>query len=245
MRCRSDNCLSRRVRMGLVQLVLLASWVTTSDAASIEVFFNGPSNFGISQSDAMTARDSAGVPWLTPSVLSSAGGYYTVASSGVLSFAPIPPVGTNNTALESWTVQNTSGGTLEGSSYLLFTHTVPFEKNGVPIAFDPDHVGITIDDVNWVIVPVLESTGCAVECIEFYYPAVMLQGIEAAGGVSSAFDLNYVVTEPLPQAPADSGIYQLPQFAVARGFTPIPEPAAGALLAAGLVVLALGRRYSR
>jgi len=197
---------------------LLASWIGAANATAFDVFFNGPSNYGISEADAIAARDSAGVPWVSPPVLSTAAGYYAIESSGVLSFAPVPPVGTINTSLESWTVENVSGESLEGVSYLLFGQTVPFEKNGEFIEFDPENVGISINGANWVIIPTNQSG------TDYYYPAIVLDGIELEGAVSGAFDVNYVVTEPLPQAPAHSGTYQLPRLAVARAFLPAAEP---------------------
>ncbi|MEE2679655.1 MAG: PEP-CTERM sorting domain-containing protein [Myxococcota bacterium] len=238
MRCRPEHRLSRWLHRSLVQLLLLASWAVAADAAQIDVFFNGPGNFGMSEADAITARDTAGVPWLLPTELSSGSGFYSVTTSEVLSFSPVPPTGTDNRALESWRVQNVSGSPLDGTSYLLFGESVPFEKNGVFISFDPENVGLTIDALNWVIIPVESTTN-------YYYPAVRLTGVEVDGAFSDPFDVNYVVTEPLPQAPASSGLYQLPRFGVARGFTPIPEPGAGLLLAAGLAALSLRRFRSR
>jgi PEP-CTERM motif len=232
----------------LALLLMLVGLASPASAAPVDVFFNGPAiasdpdtNFGISETDAITARDSFGIAWVTPDVIGSVVGKYDTSQSSVLDFSPDPPTSSLNRAREQWTVENVSGGGFDGTSYLLFTHTDPFMKSGVSIDYADANVGLRIDAADgWVIV--VTSAGSDT----FYYPAIMLNGIVADGDVSDPFDVRYVVAEALLQAPAGSDIYQLPELQIGRGFSaPVPEPGTAALLAAGLVALGMRRRAAK
>lgn len=234
-----------RILTSLTHLALVVAWAIPATAVPVDVFFTGPmtssdTRFGMSLADAVDARDSFGIPWVTPAILGGVGSSYATFQSPVLTFSPNPPTSpTANFGTEQWTVENTSGGSLEGSNFLIFTHTDVFTKSGVTIDYLDENVGLTIDAaLDWVIV---EAPSGAFGT--FYYPAIELNGITANGAVSDPFFVDYVVNEPLVQAPASSGIFQLPQLAIGRGFTPVPEPGAAALLAAGLTALGIGRRF--
>ena len=243
----------RRVRLlgALVCAASLAGLAAPVGATPVDVFFDGPSTaaapntrFGLSAAQAATAHDSFGVPFVTSlDFLGSAVGTYLIDQS--LHTFSVPPNASLNRATSHWTVENVSGSDLLGASYLVFTHTDPFEKDGVLVAYDDTNVGLTIDAVlGWVIVQAMAGGQT------FYYPAVLLDrsvqnpldGVLVDGVPSDPFSVQYVVSEPLVQAPAGSGPFQLPQLEIGRGFAAVPEPASGLLLALGLVALALRGR---
>ena len=237
--------MARWILASLSYLALLGAWAIPATATPVDVFFTGPSSsgtsYGLSTADAVDARDNFGVQWVTPSELVSVGFDYGIVQSAVLDFRPNPPISaTENTGRQEWTVENTSGGSFDGTSYLLFTNSNAYTASATLIDYLDENVGLPIDEaLGWVIV-----AAPAGDLGTFYYPAIELNGITANGAVSDLFDVNYVVKEALIQAPVGSGSFHLPQLVVYRGFTPIPEPGTAALLAAGFALLGI-RRHLR
>src|SRR5262245_478146 len=148
--------------LALVTLAVPLGLAAPARAVPVDVFFDGPStpqdpstNFGLSEAQAQNARDAFGIPFVTdPAVLGSVEGIYAVPpTQSLVGFSPDPPTSTLNRATSSWTVENISGADIHGASYLVFTHTDPFTKDGVPIDYDDTNVGLTLDAaLGWVII---------------------------------------------------------------------------------------------
>ena len=153
---------------------------------------------------------------------------------------------TENRATSNWNVDNVSSSDLAGATYLLFTRTDPFTKDGVLVDYADSNVGLTIDEaLGWVIIKSVDPTNGA-----FYYPAILL---------------DRSVSDPLQRIPGqwhdlrelrcpvrrEAGIgrravrleqYQLPELHLGMGFSPVPEPGTATLVALGVLALSARRR---
>src|SRR5262249_45210591 len=173
---RSPRSPLRRLPPALLGATVLGGLAAPARAVPVDVFFDGPSTaadpntrFGLSATQATAVHDGFGVPFVSNySILGSVVGTFDVAQS-FQGFSPDPPTAATNRATSSWTVENISGSTILGASYLVFTHSDPFVTDGVPVDYDDTHVGLTIDaDLGWVIVQASATGG------PFYYPAILL-----------------------------------------------------------------------
>lgn len=221
-------------------------------AVPVDVFFEGPTipsdpntNFGLGEAQALSVSMSAGVPIIDNALVRPVAGRLDANPSFSVSFSPNPPTSSLNRASESWTADNISGGDLTGATYLLFTHTDPFMKEGVLVDYADSNVGLTIDEaLGWVII---KSTSLAGD--DFYYPAIQLDrsvmnplnGFLAEGATSDPWSVEYVVKEALVPAPVGSLIFQLPELEVGFANVPVPEPSTAALLALGFGALGVRR----
>lgn len=240
--------LSSPFRKALFAAIVALAWSPLAQAASVDVFFTGArpvsdpdTAFGISLASAQNARDNFGVPILDRvDVLSTITGKVSVISQALGAVTPNPPTSSLNRATSTWGVRNVSASTLQGASYLLFTHTDPFTQNGTPINYPDENVGIRIDrDLGWVIIKA-RSGG-----IDYYYPALLLDsaanspaGRSLAAGEQVSISIDYVVSRSLILAGSN---YVLPEYQI--GFAQvIPEPGTALLFGLGLVGLAAGGR---
>jgi hypothetical protein len=236
---------------GALAATLLSLSALPAAAVPVDVFFQGPSipsapstSFGLGETQALAANANFGVP-----IIDSLA--FVGSVTGTLQPNPsfVPTSGltspTENRATSPWTVTNESSMDLAGATYLLFTHTDPFTKDGVLIDYADANVGLTIDQaLGWAIVKSVDPTLGA-----FYYPAILLDrsvsdplnGFLGSGMTSASFNVNYVVKQALTAAPAGSMEFQLPQLEVGMGFSPVPEPGTAMLMALGVIAMSAGR----
>ncbi len=237
------------ISSAFVALVAVASIVGAAPARAlpVDVFFNGTrpaSNpttaFGISLASAIDARDNFGVPILDRvDLLTTIGSRIsvTIPDPSTLVLDPILPTSSNNTAISNWQIDNSSGGTFEGTSYLLFTHTTPYAVGNRTIEYVDENVGLRIDAADgWVIV-----RGQA-QGIDYYYPALRL-GLDVEAGERIAAAIHYLVNEPLTGIRRNGRTdYYLPQLQLGFAQVVIPEPGTALLFGFGLTLLAAQRK---
>jgi hypothetical protein len=234
----------------LVSLALLAS---PAMALPVDVFFNGiasgGTSFGISAASATNARDNFGIPILDIAT-GPLGSTFTVTlpPSSQLISNPSPPTSTSLNRIQSpWKIDNTSGGSVLGAAYLLFTNTSAYTFAGTNKSIDyPDaNVGLQIDkDLGWALVHTRSGQS------DYYYPALLLdrsvanplQGNLSAGERVTAA-INYVTTVPLTGVTSGGTLtYALPKLNLGYAIIPVPEPGTALLLGLSLTVLAARRK---
>lgn len=222
--------------------------VAPASALSVDVFFDGEiaggTNYGISEASAADARDNYGVQIIDNATLDQINGKLSAVTT-FQTATPNPPVSSENRSTWDWAV--TADTDLVGASYLLFTHTDPYDVNGVTIDYADLNVGITIDaDLGWAIVK------ASVGAVDYYYPALLLDraasnpldGVLADGDIADPFDVLLVVKEPITflDASGGPGSYWWPDIEIGYANV-VPEPSTALLFGLGLVGLGLrGRR---
>jgi len=237
--------------LGALAAALFGLSALPAAAVPVDVFFEGPSipsspstSFGLGETQALAANTNFAVPIIDSLAFV---GSVTGTLQANPSFTPTSSLTspTENRATSSWNVDNVSPSDLAGATYLLFTHSDPFTKDGVFIDYTDSNVGLTIDEaLGWAIVKSVDPTLGA-----FYYPAILLDrsvsdplnGFLGSGETSASFDVKYVVMQALVAAPAGSTEYQLPKLNVGMGFSPVPEPGTATLVALGVLALSARR----
>jgi hypothetical protein len=229
---------------GALAAALFGLQALPAAAVPVDVFFQGPSSFGLGETQALAANANFAVPIIDSlSFVGPATGTLQANPGFVPTSSLTSP--TENRATSSWNVTNVSSSDLAGASYLLFTNTPSFTKDGVFIDYVDSNVGLTIDEaLGWAIVKSVDPNLGA-----FYYPAMLLDrsvndplnGFLGSGLTSANFDVNYVVMQALVAAPAGSMEFQLPKLNVGMGFSPVPEPGTATLMALGVLALSARR----
>lgn len=244
-----------RFSQALLAAALMLASAAPGQAAPVDVFFNGnrPASdpntaFGISLATAIDARDNYDVPILdSVDLLTTITNRVSVIlpPSSSLVISPNPPTAPQNTATSNWQVENVSGSAMRGASYLLFTHTDPYDVGNNTVDYPDGNVGLRIDaDAGWAIVRA-RSGG-----VDYYYPALLLDraaespidgNIAAGARVSAA--IHYVVNQSLIGFRNNGSTrYYLPEFQLGFAQVVVPEPGTALLFGLGLTLLSVQRK---
>lgn len=242
---------SRFAPVLLQALALVALLATPSMATPVDVFFNGiatgSTSFGIGATAAFNARDNFGIPILDIAV-GPLNGAFTVTqppSSELISNPNPPTSNTLNRVQSNWKIDNTSGASVLGAAYLLFTNTGPYTIGNTNIDYPDANVGLRIDkDLGWAIVRTRSNNN------DYYYPALLLDRSVAnpllgnlSPGERVTAAINYVTTVPLTGVNVGGTLtYALPKLNLGYAIIPIPEPGTALLFGLGLTLLATRRK---
>jgi len=233
------------VAIGTVLLATLALSAGAARAAPVNVFFDGAllddldgslSRFGVSSQQAILLRDVHGVTIrndlavdLFPPLQVRNG------SKTFLSADPDPPIDPDatpdpddvNTAQWVWTIETTSALLLD--QWVLFTHSDPFEKDGVPVDYPDVDIGLTMDpDDGWVLVQSVGLTGES-----FFFPAFPLSREDLESSDGAALPVPVVLKHAYVEV---GGKYQPPEYQLGRAYA--PEPSTLLLLGSALLFMA-------
>jgi hypothetical protein len=241
----------------LLLLLLTVTLAGSAQATPVDVFFNGirpASNtstaYGIGLAAATNARDNYGVQIIDQvDLLTSWSSRLSVIQppSSQLDMTPSPPISTSlNRVVSNWQIENISGGTLAGASYLLFTNTGPQTVGNTQIDYPDANVGLQIDkDLGWAIVHSRDAQNN-----DYYYPALLLDRTAAtptqgnlSPGERVTAAIHYVTTVPLTSVRINgTTTYVVPKLNLQYALVVIPEPGTALLLGFGLSLLATRRK---
>lgn len=201
---------------------------------AFSVFFDGPSGFGIGESNALDAQAAGVSLFSTPSLLPIDGIVASVTKnldvgSVVNPASPSRSLPVEGTSL--WSVAFTASGadiaTASDNAWLLLVRSTDFAPGNAGLDLDPS--------LGWAVVIAQDAD------TTFFYPAVRLAPTPLAG--TRDVTVRYRVAQSLPNI---DGVLTFPQFQGGIAVAPIPEPGTLLLLAVGLFgLMAAGHRPCR
>jgi MYXO-CTERM domain-containing protein len=232
----SNHRLAGGFRMASFCAVMLLASVASAGPIVSAVRYDGLDGYGLTQQTA----SASGIPIVPMNTLAQATGLTVTQDFDESSVSTGPPA----TGISNWNVTNDVGKDLLGQLYLVFAkpleNTILVNGQSQLVDYAPDDVGLTLQNgaggLDWVIFQVFNGLDL------YYYPAVSLGSLGAGETTASPFQVNYILDNPQIFLDATGFELGIPKWQLLAAFVPIPEPSPALLVAAGLGILAAGRR---